>query len=229
MAAVTEKKDELSVGDKLANFIQHYKRIFTFSLIAIAAILVLFVAGYIIRNKIQDKSLVGIEKLYSEYTSLKNEGLESKDNEDKIKAYIEALTKFGAKNSGYASARAYSILGELHAERKEWPEAQEAWIKSADKAPKIYLAPVSLLNAALAAEEQGKTDIALGLFMRVSNYDNSFPGAPRACFSTARIHEELKDLDAALKAYQNVLEKWPTSSWAKYSQSRIIAINASRL
>ena len=227
--AAAEKIDELSVGDKLTNFIQHNKRIFTFSIIAISACLVIFVASYIISTKLHEKSLVEIEKLYSDYSNLKNDGLSSSGNEEVIKSQIQTLSEFGRKNSGYAGARAYAILGELHSERKEWPEAEDAWTHAADKAPKIYLAPVSLFNAALAAEEQGRNESALKLYDRVLNYESSFPGAPRACFSTGRIHEEMKNTDAALRAYQSVVEKWPSSPWAKYSQSRIISINAVKL
>ena len=224
-----EKKDEPGIVDKILNFIQHYKRIIVISLISIASVLVIFIAASIISAKIHEKSLVQIEQLQSDYTVLKNEGLTSAGNEEKISDLIRTLTDFGNKKRGYAAARAFATLGELHAERKEWQEAEEAWKRAADKAPKIYLAPLSLLHSAIAAEEQGKTETALELYNRISAYESSFPLAPRAVFSTGRIQEELKNPDAAILAYQNIVEKWPESSWAKYSQSRIISINASKL
>ncbi|QQO08163.1 tetratricopeptide repeat protein [Breznakiella homolactica] len=220
------KNEPTKITEKLVNFIQNHRKII---LIVSAAVVVVFVgiaAAYIISEKAQEKAIAEVEAYYEQYESLRVD-LNEPFKEDEVRQFIASLSEFAGKKSGYAGARAYYIIADIHADKKEWLEAEHAWVNAAGKAPRIYLAPVSFFNAAVAAEEQGNSIKAIELYTRALEYADTFPGAPRAAFSVGRLYEEQRDTEAAVAAYRNVIEQWPGQNWANLASSRVAAITAS--
>jgi len=223
------KNEELDISTQIGEFIQKNRKIFLIALIAAIAIL----AGLIVINAVRDKILTnalskvdGFSRRYDELKSI----IGSDDPENLLKQaevfiLLDELSAFEGKNSGFAAARAYSLSGSIFADQKNWAQAEDAWVKGAEAAAKSYLAPVSLFNAAVAAEEQGDTDSAIGLYARALGYGNSFPSAARAQFSIGRLEEARNNIDAALEAYRSLLSKWPDDQiWPNLAQSRILVI-----
>jgi tetratricopeptide (TPR) repeat protein len=88
------------------------------------------------------------------------------------------------------------------------------------------LAPVSLFNAAVAAEEQGNIDQAIELYGESAAHVSGFPAAARAQFAVGRLHESQGDPQAALEAYKAIAEKWSNeTAWINLAQSRIILLS----
>jgi tetratricopeptide (TPR) repeat protein len=111
-------------------------------------------------------------------------------------------------------------------ERKDWGEAEKAWTNSAKSAGKSYLAPVSLFNAAVAAEEQGNPARAISLYIESIAHESDFPGAARAQFAVGRLYESQGDNEAALEAYRVIPTKWVSeTTWVNLAQSRIIVLS----
>jgi len=144
---------------------------------------------------------------------------------DDVKSFLEELTEFAQKNSGYAGGRAWLLIGGIHSAKKEWAEAETAYAEAAKTAAKTYLASLAWFNAAVAAEEQGKTPEAIGY------YDNSlttpvvFSAAPRAQFSVGRLYETLDEDEKAIEAYRSVISDWSYDQvWTNLARSRIIAL-----
>ncbi|GIV39942.1 MAG: hypothetical protein KatS3mg033_1742 [Thermonema sp.] len=68
---------------------------------------------------------------------------------------IAELKQFKAKDA-LVQARAYALLGDAHAELKQWEEAVAAYEKAAKHKPNPYFTPVYLMKQALAYEQMGK-------------------------------------------------------------------------
>ena len=234
MAAARDKKqnvnDELAITEKLSDFMQKNRKGFFIGLIAVIVILAGFIIGFAVRDKVQSSALSKIDELERRYQEMKytnpDEVSEESSVQEEISALLEELTEFGRKHSGFAAARAFYITGDLYGDQKMWAEAEKAWTEAARIAAKSYLAPISVYNAAVAAEEQGNIDSAIDLYTRALNYGGSFFGSARAQFSIGRLEESRNNRAAALEAYRNLVSKWPADPlWANLAQSRIIVLS----
>ena len=221
------KNAEASLNERVSGFLQKNR---LFVLIGLG-ILVLILAGFVItstvRGKILSNALSTVNGFSSRYEVIKP-NIDSGDPEalGKQVVLMGEIDAFLAKNSGLAAARAYSIRANINADQNQWAEAEEAWTKAASAAGKNYLAPVSLFNAAVAAEEQGKTDTAISLYLKALDYGDVFPSAVKAQFSVGRLEESRGNKDAAIEAYRNLLSKWPNDLvWPNLAQNRLLVLS----
>jgi outer membrane autotransporter protein len=225
MAATEEKKEKRGFSDILADFIRNNRRQLLISMIAILTLLVVFIAGYAVRSELREKANGAVEDFAQRYEVLVIDINESDKAED-TQTLLDELNDFAKKHSGHAGARAYSLAASIYAEQKNWALAESAWRSSAKKAGKSYLAPVSLFNAAVAAEEQGNLDQAIELYAESAAHVADFPAAAHAQFAIGRLREAQGDTQAALEAYKVIAEKWANeSSWINLAQSRIILLS----
>lgn len=220
-----DAKKNPQFADHLVEFIQK-RRV---ALIAVVAVLFLGLAitggVYYFMDSSAKKAISTVEALASQYDEIRA------ITDDAIKAekngtLLESLKK-ASQGKGFASARAFSLIAKIHADKKDWAEAEKNWIDASKSDPKSYLAPVSLYNAAAAAEEQGNNKKAVELYAQCAEeYKESFPLAPRALFAVGRINEGLKDFASANTAYKKIIDQWPNDSWTKLAHSRILSIAA---
>jgi tetratricopeptide (TPR) repeat protein len=111
-------------------------------------------------------------------------------------------------------------------DQKNWVAAEEKWLKAAEAAPKSYLAPIAVYNAAVAAEEQGNVESAIAFYSRAAGFGDSFPAAARAQFSVGRLEESRNNKDSAVEAYRNLLAKWPNEPvWPNLAQNRLLVLS----
>jgi tetratricopeptide (TPR) repeat protein len=243
MAAATDaqkKNDEISFTEKLNDFIQKNRRSLFIGLVSVIVILAALIVFSVAREKVLTKALSQADSLNKRYEELKpfigseepsdgvtsDIGTNDAVKQAEIHLLLEDLSFFERKNSGFAAARAYNISAAIYADQKKWAEAEEAWTKAAKAAGKSYFAPVSLFNAAVAAEEQGNNDSAIDLYTRALGFGNVFPSAARAQFSLGRLEEGRNNKEAALEAYRSVLSKWPNDPvWPNLAQSRILILS----
>ncbi|MDR1306599.1 MAG: tetratricopeptide repeat protein [Treponema sp.] len=215
------KTETLNAGDKFALFLQKYRRVFWGILGIVIAGSIGSVLFFTVRSALQNRAIATLEAFEKRKTDLGDLTDASKSME--IQALLEEINAFAPKTFGYASAKAYSLAADIYAARGEWALAEEAWTASAKRASGIYLAPLSLYNAAVAAEEQGNPDKALEYYNEALAFSGVFPASQRAQFNIGRIHEARNNKEAASEAYRNLIEKSsPDSNWAKLAQSRII-------
>jgi tetratricopeptide (TPR) repeat protein len=214
-----EKYEETGAEDIVAGFIRNNRKALAAVLILAAAAVIGFIAFYAVKDTLGKKAIARVE----EYARRAGE-LAAADDAD-AEPLLEELNAFAQKNFGYAAAKAYSLAAGIYADRKEWDAAEEAWLAARKKAPKIFLAPFSLYNAAVAAEEQGKLDEAAGHYARCVEYQGINPAAIRSQFAIGRIREQQNDREGALEAYRKVVQNWPSdSNWTNLAQSRIISL-----
>ena len=206
-------------------FFQRYRKAILGMTLVVAAVVVGMVAFLSVQDIVTKKAIKDIEELLVRYDELKpsfnGENAEKVEDVDKL---LTDLAAFAEKTGRYSGSRAWSMAGDIYAEKKVWLDAENAYLNSADKGKKTYLAPVSLYNAAVCAEEQGKNEEARGYWVKSLAYTD-FPLAARAQFSIARLWEKTGDVDEAVAAYKVLVETYTKEAeWANLAQSRIIAL-----
>jgi tetratricopeptide (TPR) repeat protein len=221
--AVEEKVTEQGAGIAVAGFIQKNRKPLIAGMVSILVLAAAFAAGIGIRDAAASGAVARVDDLYDRFEALRID-INNAEKAGEVDGLLEELKAFAEKNSGYAGARAHVIIADIYADKKDWAAAEKAWTQAAETAPKIYLAPVSLYNAAAAAEEQGNIERALGLYRESVSYGD-FPAAPRAQLNIGRLEEERRNKDAALEAYRTVIEKWPYATvWTNLANNRILAL-----
>jgi tetratricopeptide (TPR) repeat protein len=221
--AVEEKITEQNAGLAVAGFIQKNRKFLIIGMVSILVLAAAFIAGISIRDAMISRAVAAVDDLYDRFEALRID-INNSERAGEVDGLMEELKALAEKNSGYAGARAYVIIANIYADKKDWAAAEKAWTQAAETAPKIYLAPVSLYNAATAAEEQGNIEGAIGLYRESVSYGD-FPAAPRAQLNIGRLEEERRNKEAALEAYRIVIEKWPYATvWTNLANNRIIAL-----
>jgi tetratricopeptide (TPR) repeat protein len=210
-------------------FFQRYRKAILGMTLVVAAVVLGMVAFLSVQDIVTKKAIKDIEELAVRYDELKpsfnGENAEKVGDVDKLLADLAA---FAEKTGRYSGSRAWSMAGDIYAEKKVWLDAENAYINSAEKGKKTYLAPVSLYNAAVCAEEQGKTEEAREYWVKSLTYTD-FPLAARAQFSIARLWEKTGNVDEAVAAYKLLVETYTKEAeWANLAQSRIIALEAGK-
>jgi len=214
------------ISEDINSFIQKHRRsIFaTAGVLALAIVVVIVVISAM--STLNKKAVAVAEELNERYESLRSSITEDGKAGD-VAALIADIEAFAGKKSGYAAGRAWAISARIHGEKKEWVEAENAWVRSAQAAAKTYLAPLSWFNAGVAAEEQGKTEEAIEHYTKAVSADAGFSSAPRAQFSIGRLLETSEDNAGAIAAYREVISRWPNdTAWHNLALSRIIALES---
>jgi len=219
---VSEQEKSLStkLNEKISSNWRIYSIIITVFILVIASILV---AGIVSKNK-KISSAELSEDIQDEYSKWIGEP----DNKE-IQDTLENLFQEAFKNypNMFASQRAYYTKGLMALNNKEWDEAVESFTALADNFAKSYLAPASLFNAAMAAEESGEDDIAAGLLKRlVDDYGTTAPQTPEALFNLGRLAEKTGDTDKALKYYKEIGTEYPQSRWTDLGKTRILKLES---
>jgi tetratricopeptide (TPR) repeat protein len=226
-----QKPNEKQGADKDANaserineFIQkNRKPIFIFAA-SLLVILFAVIAAFSLMDMFRNKAIAAVEEFSALYESMLPSINEEYFSED-VNELIEELTLFAKKNSGYPGGRAWLLVGGIQTAKKDWAEAEVAYVSAAKAAAKTYLAPVAWFNAAAAAEEQGRTPEAIGYYGSSLTAKSAFSAAPRAQFSIGRLHETLNEDDKAIEAYRAVISGWPYDKiWTNLARSRIITL-----
>jgi tetratricopeptide (TPR) repeat protein len=218
-----ENTEKMTLDEGINEFVRKYRKPIVISLGAIVLVLAGTVASLSLVDVLRKKAISAAEEFDRRYESLRfNISDESKVSE--VEALLAELGAFAKKTSGYAGGRAWSIIAGIHADKKEWAASEAAWTSAARTASKSYLAPIAYFNAAVAAEEQGKTAEAITFYTRAITHPAAFPAAARAQFAIGRLKEP-EDRDAAIEAYRAVISGWPSDAvWTSLAHSRIISL-----
>jgi tetratricopeptide (TPR) repeat protein len=219
-----EKKETVSFSDVLVEFIRKNRKALLVAAIVCAAILIGIAAGFSIRENILSKEIGQVEALAERYEELRFD-INEAGREADVQTLLDDLDALASKSGGFAGARSYSLIANIHADRKNWAEAEKTWVLAAQKGAGGYLAPVSWFNAAVAAEEAGDFESAIAHYNEAIVFADSFPGASKAQFAIGRLEEGRGNREAALEAYRLLIERWPFDTiWSNLANSRIIAL-----
>lgn len=212
------------LGQGINDFIQKNRKPIVIGAVALAALLVICIAALSLRDVLQRKAISEVEELNSRYEAIRH-SITEEYMEIEAAELLADLETFAKKNSGFAGGKAWSIIGSIHSEKKDWAEAEAAWAQAAEKSEKSYLAPIAWFNAGIAAEEQGWLEEAIDYFSKSISAPAGFSSAPRAQFTIGRLNETLDNREAAIAAYRAVISGWPYDMvWTNLAHSRIIAL-----
>jgi tetratricopeptide (TPR) repeat protein len=213
-----------SLSGRISEAVQKNRTPVFISLGVVVFLLLVIVASLSLMGTFRKKAISRADDFSRRYEELRFT-INEESSAGKVEALLAELNAFAPKNSGYAGGRAWSVIAGIRADKKEWAEAEKAWLAAAKSAVKTWLAPVSYFNAAAAAEEQGKNAEAIEYYSQSVSSPVAFPAAARAQFSIGRLWEKLNDRDAALEAYRAVISGWPSDAvWSGLARSRIIVL-----
>jgi tetratricopeptide (TPR) repeat protein len=221
---MSDAGEKVNINEAVNLFVQKNRKAIFIFFGALLALLAVFIGAVSVLETVREKAIERVEEFNRRYEALRfdiNEEAKAAD----VAALVEELTAFAEKTSGYAGGRAWSIIGGVHADKKEWAEAEQAYAAAARTAAKTYLAAAAFFNAAAAAEEQGKNAEAVDYYTRSVAQAKVFPAAARAQFAIGRLQEALDDKSAALEAYRALIAGWPDDAvWTNLAHSRIITL-----
>ena len=224
------REKELSFNEKLNIFMNKHRKKLLFAFSAVIVCLLAFIVTLVVRERMQANSIRQLNTFETRFQEIRPfldiDVFGAEDRQAEIDVFLKEIEAFAAGTFGFAAARSYNIAAEIHWERSNWAAAEKAWLAAARAARRSYLAPISVFNAAAAAEEQGNIEAAIELYTRALAYGDIFLGAPRAQFAIGRLHEYLNDYNAALLAYRSLVSRWPNDPiWSNLAQSRIMLLS----
>jgi tetratricopeptide (TPR) repeat protein len=223
---MSNERENVNINEAVNNFIQKNRKAIFVSIGLIALAAAVFITALGVRDGVRKKAIARMEELNRRYEALRFD-INEESKEAELAELLFDLQAFAEKSSGYAGGRAWSIIGGIHADRKEWSGAEEAYTSAAKAAAKTHLAPVAYFNAAAAAEEQGNFAAAAELYTQAVAQSSVFPAASRAQFAVGRMREALENREAALEAYRGVVAGWPSDTvWTNLAWSRIIFLES---
>jgi tetratricopeptide (TPR) repeat protein len=214
------------LGDGINEFVQRHRKPIFAAAGVIFLSLIAFIVVLSVMDTVRARAVSAVEDFSSRYEILLPSITEEYSAVD-VEELLAEIETFARGNSGYAAGKAWSIIADIHGQRKDWPAVETAWASAAKAANKTYLAPLAFFNAGAAAEEQGKTDEAIDYYTSCLAAMADFPGAPRAQFAIGRLQESLGNTEAATEAYRAVISGWSYDQiWSSLARSRIIALEA---
>jgi tetratricopeptide (TPR) repeat protein len=228
--AFSSVADNAAVGDGINEFIQRHRKQLFVSAGVILLVLVLCIVALSVMDLLRVRAISAVEEFVNRYETLSpsiTEEYSANDAEELI-AEIEAFAKKKTTmTSGYAEGKAWSIIGSIHSDKKNWAAAEEAWVQAAEAGKRTYLAAPAFFNAGAVAEEQGKTEKAIEYYTNSIALSTDFSAAPRAQFAIGRLRETLHENEAAIEAYRAVISGWAYDKvWTNLAHSRIIVLEA---
>jgi len=217
-----EKAPNLS--DSINDFIQKNRKPIFIMAASLLVLLFAVIAAFSLMDVFRNKAIAAVEDFSGRYETMLP-SVNEEYSQDDVASFIEELTAFAKKNSGFPGGRAWLLIAGIHTAKKEWAEAEAAYTSAAKSAGKTYLAPLAWFNAGAAAEEQGRTSEAIGYYESSLASPAVFSAAPRAQFSVGRLHEALNEDEKAIEAYRAVISNWSYDQvWTNLARSRIITL-----
>lgn len=212
------------VMEAVTVFLTKYRKPILFVIVGIAVVVVGLIVILSVQNARNEAALEAVETLqqeFGEWISLETEEQEAAlaDLSDQAAEIIDTYP------GTYAAARARIVEARAFFELERWIDAGERFLEVAENEPDTYLAPVSLMDAAVALENGGQSERAMELHRRiVDEYEDASAEAPRALFSIGRIHESADRIAEAAEAYRQLIDDYPASSWTNLARNRIITL-----
>ena len=201
-------------------------------LIVIVAVGIAFVIGYTIYSEVNtkrtEKATALAEAVQTDFSNWKSESNTQKKQQlaKTINTQIDNILKHYPRT--YAAQRALFVRADLAYDDKNWKTAISSYEELASRFPNSYLAPLSLVNAAAAAEEAGNPKKAIELDKQVLNFKGLVPEIPGTIFALGRLYEGQGNTKEADVYYNMLVNSYPSSGWTNLARDRIIFLAAQK-
>jgi TolA-binding protein len=222
-----KKEEKLRFRDVFFNFLNRYRMVF----LGLGVAILVIIAGILIATEVQKSRVeagsLAQEALEKDFSAWRGEKDETKKADLEKKLLDSARTIIAAYGGTFAEQRSYDLEASVAYEKKEFDKAAERWNSLADRYPRSYLAPIALSNAAAAWEEKGDRAKARASLERVlKSYETDYADIPRVLFSLARLQEQENQPEKAAEFYNQLLDRFASSSWTKLARDRIIYLKS---
>lgn len=210
------KEEKLTAEQKMIGSVSNFFQKNRILVIVLAAVIVVgLIAAIVVVNSVnnaKEKAQLKINTLEESYAEqLAAETPEWSTLETELKAMI--------KGSSYPSVKASYLLGLVYYDQEKYADAQKAFEDTFKLNTKVYLAPMSLVNAAACAEAQGNATAALDLYNQVYNDYMESGVAPKALFNAARIYMQQGNTQLAQATFAQVADYYPSSEYGMLAAS----------
>lgn len=216
MATKNLQKEELTSEQKIigqvSTFFEKNRKLIIIAAIVIVVAIVGAIVAINVANSSKAKAQIKIASLEQRYGELI---LEENPDFSTLTSDLESMVK----GSSYPSVKAAYLLGLVNYEQKNYSAAQSYFEKAYELNSKIYLASVSLINAAACAEDQGNTTKALELYNQVSSDYPESGVAAKALFNAARIYMQQGNTQLAQASFAQVATSYPNSEYGKLAKN----------
>lgn len=222
-----DKVEEKTAAEKLSDFITKNKKVF----VGIVVILCLALVGVgiytLVSSSYAKNSSRAMEEVKTKIVAWNNETDETKKAEMEGEI-IPALENIATKwPRSFAAQQALYGIASLYGVKKDWIQAESFALQSADRKAGTYVVPMALEIAAAAAEEQGKTEEAIGYYQRiVEKHKDANPNIAHTYFSLGRLKESSADYSGALEYYNTLLADFSGTDWALLAKNRVVYLKA---
>lgn len=212
------------VLEKVTAFLTRYRTPILIIVVVIVVAVLALIAVLTIQNNRSEAALQRAEALEADFDRWL--GLEDDEKPAEYDVLAQtAIELIDAYPRTYAASRAWIIDARALLELDRYEDAVSRYVEVADNRPETYLAPVSLMDAAVAAENGGDVSRSLELHRRiVDEYEGESAEVPRALFSIGRILEQRDEVAEAAEAYRQLVDDYPASSWTNLAHDRIITL-----
>ena len=212
------------VKEKLIAFLTRFRTPILATVAGIVIVTVVLVIVMSVQASRAEAALLAVEDLQDEYEQWMQ--LEKDERSDAYSLLADsAASLIEEYPRTYAAVRARILDARALSELELWEAASRRFLEAADASRGTYLEPVSLMGAAVAAENAGDADRALALHRRIAeDFAGESAEVPRAMFSIGRILEQRGDIAEAAEAYRRLVSSYPNSSWTNLARNRIISL-----
>lgn len=211
------------VEGKVSSFLSNNRKLLLIVLLVIIAAIIAGVAITAHNEKVAEDRFATLNQLESDYTEylVMEDGSEK---EAKLAEITDGLTAL-SETKGYPAAKSQLTLSKLAFENGEYQKALDGFYQVYETNKENYLGPLALTNCAVAAEELGDDSLALKYYTQVWDvYGIDAPEAPKALFNQARLQNEAGHTDLAKAGYQQLIDQFPSSEYAKLAKSLIVSL-----
>lgn len=229
MKKVKNTEDQLTSSERIAMktegfFAKHAKLLAITGIVVILIVVIALVATMIVNNNAEKDftAVAQLEEAYNNLLVLDSASDEYKSASEAFLADADAL--ISKKGNSYPVLKANYLKGLYYVELENWADAQSAFEAVATEAGTTYLASLSYMNAAACAENNGDQSKALEYYNRVGDFGVDVPEAPKALFNVARIYEEQGDTELAKATFQQLIDQFAVSEYAKMASARIVTL-----
>ena len=141
--------------------------------------------------------------------------------EEATKLFQEVVKQFPKTRSAEAALIA---LGNVQYGAGKMDEALTSFSQYLTTFPRGRFTTAAGLGKAYAQEAKGDFQGVAQTLSQILDQDKDDPLAGEAYMSLARVHEEMKKPDDAMRVYGQVVEKYPQTQWARHALQRMSAL-----
>ncbi len=217
-----EQVEKQTIGSSITSVI--VKSRFVIMAVLLTLIVAAIVIGVVLsigESKVQD-GLEALDAIEFRYSSLDPNSDSFTVEQTEILSEASALAQ---SSSDVVKVRTSMFIADIHFELENWTDARDAYVVAYETDTESYTAPLALYNAAIASEEMGEADKAVEYLTLIKSYED-FTLIARALFNLGRIEDTRGNFQEAAGIYQELNDKYPSTSWANLAMSRIITLKA---